>query len=95
MTENILEELEQKIDRAVTTIATLKSRVNRLEENKKELEAELAERELRIEGLQKRLEELSERPDDYEVQRYKANEQLLKQRIRALLSKLDDLKVLD
>ena len=46
-------------------------------------------------AIQKQIEELSDRPPNFEVDKYKENEKLLKQRIRALLTKLDELKVLD
>ena len=93
--DNILDDLEKKIDKAIDVIAMLKNRVSKLENDKKEIEAVLADREIRIHGLQKQLKELSDRPDDYEVEKYKANENLFKERIKTLLSKLDELKMLD
>ena len=91
----ILETLEKRVKTAIDKIATLLGQVNQLEQKNKELNVALAEHKLRIEGLQKQIAELSDRPPNYEVDKYKENEKLLKQRVRALLTKLDELKVLD
>jgi FtsZ-binding cell division protein ZapB len=91
----ILEALEKRVKSAIEKIATLLGQVDKLEQENKELNVAVAEQKLRIEGLQKQIEELSDRPPNFEVDKYKENEKLLKQRIRALLTKLDELKVLD
>ena len=95
MTNNIIDDLEKRIDKAIDVIATLKKRVSQLEYEKNEIETVLADREILIQGLQKQLDELSNRPVDYEVEKYKANEKILKDRIKTLLSKLDELQMLD
>ena len=92
---DILDLLEERIDRAVAKIAELKRKVALLTEEKKDLEAILAEREIRIEGLQKQVEELKEKSNLNQVEKYKQNEKLLRERIVAMLSKLDELKSLD
>lgn len=91
----ILEALEKRVNTAIEKIAKLLGKVETLEQEKQELNVTITEQKLRIDGLQKQIEELSDRPPNFEVDKYKENEKLLKQRIRALLSKLDELKVLD
>ncbi len=91
----ILEVLEKRVNTAIEKIAKLLGKVETLEQEKQELSVTITEQKLRIDGLQKQIEELSDRPPIFEVDKYKENEKLLKQRIRALLSKLDELKILD
>jgi FtsZ-binding cell division protein ZapB len=93
--ENLLDDLEKRIDKAIEKIAMLRKLLHKLESEKNELQSVLTDREIRIQGLQNQLDDLLNRPADYEVEQYKANQKLLKIRIRTLLSKLDELKMLD
>lgn len=93
--EKLLDDLEKRIDKAIEEIAVQRKRVHKLESDKNELESVLTDREIRLQGLQNQLDELLQRPANYEVEQYKANEKLLKAQIKVLLSKLDELKMLD
>ena len=92
---SILEGLEKGVEAAVSRISLLARHVKRLESENKQLKIRLAEQKLHIEGLQKQIKEISGTSNYAEIERYKENEKMLRQKIRALLSKLDELKVLD
>jgi hypothetical protein len=91
--KNIVDKLEFTIDEAIERVVELKTKNQILLEEKQEQKALLAEKELRIEGLQKVIEELKTKMDDKLIQRYKDKEETLRQRIQALLSKLEELKL--
>ncbi|NIA29163.1 MAG: cell division protein ZapB [Actinobacteria bacterium] len=92
---DILDVLEERIDEAVEKIAKLERKITLLQDEKKDLEIVLAERELRIEGLQKNIEELREKTPHHVIEQYKERENQLRERIQSMLSKLNELKLLD
>ncbi len=92
---SIVDKLESTIDEAIKRIVELKKKNQILLEEKQELKALLNEKELRIEGLQKVIEEFKTKADDTVIQRYKDKEEMLRQRIQGMLSKLDELKLIE
>ncbi len=93
--KGIVDKLESTIDEAVKRIVELKKKNQTLLEEKQELKALLNEKELRIEGLQKVIEEFKTKADDTVIQRYKDKEEMLRQRIQGMLSKLEELKLIE
>ncbi len=92
---DILDVLEERIDEAVEKIAKLERKIAILQDEKKDIEVVLAERELRIEGLQKNIEELQEKTPQHVIEQYEERENQLRERIQSMLSKLNELKLLD
>ena len=92
---SIVDKLESTIDEAIKRIVELKKKNQILLEEKQELKALLNEKELRIEGLQKVIEEFKTKAEDPVIQRYKDKEEMLRQRIQGMLSKLDELKLIE
>lgn len=95
MERNILDILEARIDDALNTITELHRRNRSLQEENKEIKAKLAESELRVETLQRALEEQKIKSDEAILLKYKETEDKLRARIQAMLAKLDELKVLE
>ncbi len=92
---SIVDKLESTIDAAIERFVELKKKNQTLLEEKQELRALLNEKELRIEGLQKVIEEFKTKADDTVIQRYKDKEEMLRQRIQGMLSKLEELKFIE
>jgi hypothetical protein len=92
---NILDILEARIDEALGVITELHRRNRLLAEENKEIKSKQAEAELRLETMQRALEEQKVRSDEAIVQKYKETEDRLRARIQSMLAKLDELKVLE
>ncbi len=92
---DVLDVLEERIDEAVEKIAKLERKIAILRDEKKDIEIVLSERELRIEGLQKNIEELREKTPHHVIEQYEERENQLRERIQSMLSKLNELKLLD
>ncbi len=95
MERNILDILEARIDDALSTITELHRRNRALQEENKEIRAKFAESELRVETLQRALEEQKIKSDEAILLKYKETEDKLRTRIQSMLAKLDELKVLE
>jgi len=92
---NILDVLETRIDEALAVISELNRRNRSLQEENKELKTKLAESDLRVESLQRTLEEQKIKSDEAILLKYKETEDKLRVRIQSMLAKLDELKVLE
>ncbi len=95
MERRVIEQLETAIDHALRHMSELQDRIIALKKEKKELEALLAEKEIRIDGLQQTNEELKRQQNSNDLKQYQAKEDKLKERIESMLSKLDDLDLLE
>jgi hypothetical protein len=92
---SILNALEVKIDEILALLGELQRQNKNLKEEKKKLLSLLAEKTSIIDGLQVSLEKIKQKPDDSEIIRYQENEKKLKNKIKFLLSKLDELDKLE
>jgi len=92
---NKLDYLEAKVFEAIKQIAYLTKKKSVLTYENKQLLGQLAEQELFMEGLQKTIEELKRTSKGSELLKYQENEAKIKERIQKLLSKLDELKLVD
>lgn len=86
-----LKQLERNIDSALEIISDLQRRIKTLVKENKDLKALVAEKETRIDGLQKQIEDLKAHSDQELLEKYKDNETELKKRIQSMLMKLDNL----
>ena len=95
MNKSVIGQLEANIDRALKYTNDLQRKYKELLEVKKELEALLIEHERRIDGLQKHIEDLKKSSDRDLLKRYQEKEVTLKKRIQHMLSRFDDLDLLE
>jgi signal recognition particle GTPase len=93
--KDTLDHLRTNIQTLLSYLAEYRQRNKLLLEEKRELEALLIEKERRIEGLQKLAEDLKANSDQNEVEKYKHTEKKLKKRLEEMLSKLENLDLLD
>jgi len=91
----ILTHLEEKVNQAIETIASLRRLNKKLMEEQRQLQTLLEEKDSRIEGLQKKINELESLSDNELLARYKNNEKKLRSRIEAMLAKLDELRSME
>jgi hypothetical protein len=91
----LLVRLEVAIDAALRKIKTLQQSNKMLQQEKDELLTLLANEKNRIEGLQKLLEEQAQRSIAERVERQQKREEKIAKRIKVMLNKFDDLKMLD
>jgi response regulator of citrate/malate metabolism len=91
----LLVRLEVAIDAALRKIKTLQQSNKMLQQEKDELLTLLANEKNRIEGLQKLLEEQAQRSIAERVERQQKREEKIAKRIKGMLNKFDDLKMLD
>ena len=87
--------LEEKVNQAIETIASLRRLNKKLMEEQRQLQTLLEEKDSRIEGLQKKINELESLSDNELLARYKNNEKKLRSRIEAMLAKLDELRSME
>ncbi len=87
--------LEAKVFEAIKQIAYLTKKNRILGKENKQLRTRLAEQELFMEGLQKTIEELKKNSKGSEVLKYQEKEEQLRQRIKSMLAKLEELKLVD
>ncbi len=87
--------LEAKVFEAIKQIAYLTKKNRILGKENKQLRTRLAEQELFMEGLQKTIEELKKNSKGSEVLKYQEKEEQLRQRIKSMLTKLEELKLVD
>jgi hypothetical protein len=92
---NILDILEARIEEALSILTELNRRNRSLQDENKEIKTKLAESDLRVETLQRALEEQKLKSDEAILQKYKETEDKLRARIQSMLAKLDELKVLE
>ncbi len=92
---NKIDYLEAKVFEAIKQIAYLTKKSRALILENKQLKARLAEQELFMEGLQKTIEELKKNSSSAELLKYQENEGKIKERIQKLLTKFDELKLVD
>ena len=95
MENKLLVRLEVAIDAALRKIKTLQQSNKLLQQEKDELLTLLANEKNRIEGLQKLLEEQAQRSIAERVERQQKREEKIAKRIKGMLNKFDDLKMLD
>ena len=95
MENKLLVRFEVAIDAALRKIKTLQQSNKMLQQEKDELLTLLANEKNRIEGLQKLLEEQAQRSIAERVERQQKREEKIAKRIKVMLNKFDDLKMLD
>jgi hypothetical protein len=91
----LLARLEAAIDAALQKIKALQQSNNTLRQEKNELLTLLANEKYRIEGLQKLLEEQAKKSIEERVERQQQREEKIAKKIKVMLNKFDDLKLLD
>ncbi len=88
-----LQQLERNIENTLEIIQDLQHRIKTLVKENKELAALVTEKEIRIDGLQKQIEDLKAHSDQELLEKYKDNEKELKKRIQSMLIRLDNLEI--
>ncbi|MBN1999902.1 hypothetical protein JW935_20270 [candidate division KSB1 bacterium] len=94
MEKNPIHQLAEAVNKVIQLLHKVNQEKTELLDEKKKLLNLLAEKNLKIEGLKKLIVELKENPNDKELQQYKENEKKLKNKIKLLLVKLDELQKL-
>lgn len=94
MGKNILDVLEKKIDEAIRLIVHLRKRNRMLVEENRNLQALLVEQEHRIKDLLKAINDQDHTNSAEVVKEYKETEEILRERIKKILLKLEELKSL-
>lgn len=95
MEENILDVLEKRVYQALKKIAEQQTTINTLNREKKEIENNLFEKDKEIARLQKSLQEAETQQDDTIIAEYQAREEQLKERIQDLITKIDQVRLLE
>ena len=95
MENKLLVRLEAAIDAALQMIKALQQSNKTLRQEKNELLTLLANEKYRIEGLQKLLEEQAKKSIEEKVERQQEREDKIAKKIKVMLTKFDDLKLLD
>jgi predicted nucleic acid-binding Zn-ribbon protein len=93
--QNTISRLNIAINNAIRIIADLKGQIKQLLEEKKGLQAVIAEKDKRIMGLQKTIEEMGTNSNDANLSLDQSTKDKLKSRIQTMLNSLDDFKLSD
>ena len=93
--EEKLKNLEAKVFEALKQLAYLTKKNRILGKENRQLKTQIAEQELLLDGLKKTIEELKKNNEGSTVIRYQEKEKELRQRLQAMLAKLDELKLVD
>ncbi len=94
MEKSAIHQLAEAVNKVIHLLHKLNHERNELLVEKKKILNLLAEKNLRIEGLKKIIVDLKENPNNKELLQYKENEKKLKNKIKLLLGKLDELQKL-
>lgn len=95
MDKSILDVLEERIHFALGIIAEMQKKNLVLSTENRELKTQVAELGAHIEQLHRQLSEQNSRSEQAMLEKYRETEERLRERIHAMLSKLDELKTLE
>lgn len=95
MDKSILDALEERIHFALGIIAEMQKKNLLLIAENRELQAQVTDQGTHIEQLHHQLSEQNSRSEQAMLEKYRETEERLRERIQAMLSKLDELKTLE
>jgi hypothetical protein len=93
--KSILDVLEERIHYALGIIAEMQKKNLLLVAENSDLKERLAEQSGQIEDLHRQLTEQNSRSEQAMLEKYRETEERLRERVKAMLAKLDELKALE
>lgn len=95
MDKSVLDVLEERIQFALQLISEMQKKNLLLEQENSDLKARMAEQSLQLNHARQQLIDQASRSEQAMLEKYRETEERLRERVQAMLAKLDELKAFE